>query len=90
MKRRGPKMCTFGFLGLLCEAPAAPSGSGGGWWVCWERVVGGVVMVGVGWGWWWCVWVGGGGGGVGEVVVGWGGVGRVMADFGQCWPELVF
>ena len=26
LKRRGPQMCTFGVLGLSCEAPAAPIG----------------------------------------------------------------
>ena len=40
LKRRGPEMCTFGVLGLSCEAPAAPSAEGGpsGWW-SWGRAV---------------------------------------------------
>ena len=30
LKRRGPEMCTFGVLGLSCEAPAARSGGAAG------------------------------------------------------------
>ena len=31
LKRRGPEMCTFGVLGLSCEAPAGGGGSGVRW-----------------------------------------------------------